>query len=116
MAHAAIPTAEQASGFLIVQLPSVALRTFAWELVRSTPVPATTGLDPQVKPPTPALAMEDRIEASALDGHCLYLVGQTMLWYRPYPSADSFSLTTGHYLKKWYVADTPERERLRDRR
>ena len=60
--------------------------------------------------------MENRIEASALDGRYLYLAGQTMLWYRPYPSADSFNLTTGHYLKKWYVGDPPERERRRERR
>ena len=89
---------------------------FASGLVRSTLVPVATGLDPQVKPPTPALVLENRIEASALDARYLYLAGQTMLWYRPYPSADSFNLATGHYLKKWYVGDLPERERRRERR
>ena len=79
-------------------------------------MPVTTGLDPEVQPPTPALGMEDRIEAVAFDANYLYLAGQTMLWYRPYPGADAFSLATGHYLKKWYVGDPPERERGRERR
>jgi hypothetical protein len=89
---------------------------FASELVRSTLVPVVTGLDTLVKPPTPALVMENRIAASALDARYLYLAGQTMLWYRPYPGADSFNLTTGHYLKRWYVGGLPERERSRERR
>jgi hypothetical protein len=89
---------------------------FASELVRSTLVPVATGLDPQVEPPTPALGMENRIEASALDARYLYLAGRTALGYRPYPSADVVSFPTGHYLKKWYVGGPPERERRRERR
>jgi hypothetical protein len=89
---------------------------FASELVRSTLVPVATGLDPQVEPPTPALGMENRIEASALDARYLYLAGRTALGYRPFPSADVVSFPTGHYLKKWYVGGPPERERRRERR
>jgi hypothetical protein len=89
---------------------------FASKLVRSTLVPVTTGLDPQVEPPTPALGMEDRIEAAAFDANYLYLAGQTMVWYRPSPESDMVHLSTGHYLKKWYVGDPPERERGRERR
>ena len=85
-------------------------------LARSTLVPVVTGLHPTVEPPTPTLFTGNWIEAIAFDANDLYLAGRTMLWYRPTPDSDMFSLETGHYLKKWYIGDPSERERGRDRR
>jgi hypothetical protein len=85
-------------------------------LVRSTLVPVVTGFYPAVEPPTPTLGTANWIEAVAFDANYLYLAGRTVLWYRPYPESDMLHLATGHYLKKWYIGDSPEREPGRDRR
>ena len=85
-------------------------------LSRSTLVPVATGLDPKVHTPTPMLGIGNRIEAAAFDADYLYLAGQTMLWYRPYPESDSIMIPTGHYLRKWYIGDPAGRGRGRERR
>lgn len=74
-------------------------------LWRATPIPIVTGRDPRLDDPTAWAAIRNELEAVAFDTDHVYVAGRTTLFTLPPPDTCPQAFPTGHYLKKWRIAE-----------